>query len=111
MKIWVDDVRPAPEGYIWCKSTLNALHTIYHNADVIKEIHLDHDAGEYALEGGDYINVLLNLERLCHSPNAIKRAYWLERCTSYRFGFHSANPVGVENMRAILKANHWREIR
>ena len=33
MNIWVDDIRPAPEGYVWCKSTLNALHTIYHNAD------------------------------------------------------------------------------
>lgn len=20
MKIWLDDVRPAPRGYIWCKS-------------------------------------------------------------------------------------------
>ena len=20
MKLWVDDVRPAPEGYMWCKS-------------------------------------------------------------------------------------------
>lgn len=20
MKIWVDDVRPAPDGYIWCKN-------------------------------------------------------------------------------------------
>jgi long-chain acyl-CoA synthetase len=38
MKLWIDDVRPAPEGYIWCKSTLNALHTIYHNADDIEEI-------------------------------------------------------------------------
>jgi hypothetical protein len=111
MKLWIDDVRPAPEGYVWCKSTLNALHTIYHNADDIEEIHLDHDAGEYVLEGGDFIKILDELERLCHSGNALKRACWLERCSRYRFGFHSANPVGVENMRRIVQRNNWKEIR
>ena len=20
MKLWIDDVRPAPKGYVWCKS-------------------------------------------------------------------------------------------
>ena len=88
MKLWIDDMRPAPEGYIWCKSTLNALHTIYHNADDIEEIALDHDAGEYATEGGDFIKVLEELERLCHSKNALNRAYWLEHCIRYRFSFH-----------------------
>lgn len=24
MKIWLDDIRPAPKGYIWCKSVNNA---------------------------------------------------------------------------------------
>ena len=24
MKLWVDDVRPAPEGYVWCKSVNEA---------------------------------------------------------------------------------------
>lgn len=23
MKIWVDDVRPAPKGYVWCKSVID----------------------------------------------------------------------------------------
>lgn len=109
MKIWIDDVRPAPAGYVWCKSTLNALHTIYHNADEIVEINLDHDAGEYAFEGGDFINVIKELERLCHSSNALKRAYWLEHCINYRFVLHSANPVGVQNMRAIIQKNGWKE--
>ena len=110
MRLWVDDMRPAPDGYIWCKSTLNALHVIYHNADEIEEIALDHDAGEYVLEGGDFIKVLEELEKLCHSRNPLKRAYWLEHCINYRFSFHSANPVGVENMRAIIKRNGWKEV-
>ena len=24
MKLWIDDVRPAPEGYVWCKSVKHA---------------------------------------------------------------------------------------
>lgn len=111
MKLWIDDVRPAPEEYVWCKSTLNALHTIYHNADDVEEIALDHDAGDYVKEGGDFINVLQELERLCHLPNASKRAIWEKRCKNYRFSLHSANPVGIANMRAIIERNDWTEIR
>ena len=110
MKLWIDDVRPAPEGYVWCKSTLNALHTIYHNADEIEEIALDHDAGEYVFEGGDFIEVLKELERLCHSINPLKRACWLDRCIRFKFSLHSMNPAGIENMRRIIKRNGWKEI-
>ena len=28
MKIWLDDVRPAPDGYVWCKSVNKAKSTI-----------------------------------------------------------------------------------
>ena len=113
MKIWIDDVRPAPEGYTWCKSTLIALNTIYkYRFNEITEISLDHDAGEFAKEGGDFIEVLKELERLCHSPNMFKRAFWQNKCENeYIFRLHSANPVGVQNMRAIIEANGWKELR
>lgn len=28
MKIWLDDIRPAPKGYVWCKSVNIAKRTI-----------------------------------------------------------------------------------
>ena len=28
MKLWIDDVRPAPEGYVWCKSVNEAKRVI-----------------------------------------------------------------------------------
>ena len=28
MKLWIDDVRPAPDGYVWCKSVEEAKNTI-----------------------------------------------------------------------------------
>lgn len=87
------------------------MHTIYHNADEIEEIALDHDAGEYVFEGGDFIKVLEELERLCNQRNTFKRAYWMEKCHDFRFSLHSMNVVGVENMRRIIERNGWKEVR
>lgn len=109
MKIWVDDVREAPEGYIWCKSTNEFLRYFRRNFDFlygnIELLDLDHDAGDYASEGGDYIEILKELERLSH-----KRVYHNAIC-DITFRLHSMNPVGVENMRAIIQRNAWKEIK
>ena len=115
MKIWVDDVRPAPIGYIWVKSVNEAIERIedseirvgmldYNNPlceEDIRElsidvIDLDHDAGDYAHDGGDYIKILDYLE---------------ETERNYPIRIHSMNPVGRENMRRIIKKNGWKEIR
>ena len=99
MKLWVDDVRPAPEGYLWVKSVneakrfLSDPHIQY--CYKIKVIDIDHDAGEYAIYGGDYIKLL----------------DWLEETgCSYPIHIHSMNPVGVANMRTIIQKNGWLEI-
>ena len=54
MKIWVDDVRPAPEGYVWCKSvnetieTIDAINIASDDFDTpIVLVDMDHDAGDY----------------------------------------------------------------
>ena len=104
MKLWIDDVRPAPDGYIWYKRTNDALRNIYYDYKDIELIDLDHDAGDYAKTGGgDYIEVLKELERLT-------RVHKMD-FSHIKFRLHSANPVGVQNMRAILQDNNWREIR
>ena len=106
MKLWVDDVRPAPEGYVWVKDVIDAKHLIefaerkclsyfdggYYKLELID---IDHDAGEYAIYGGDYIKLL----------------DWLEETgRNYPIRIHSMNPVGVANMRAIIKRNGWTEV-
>ena len=104
MKLWIDDVRPAPEGYRWCKSVNEAKNLIeecnwYHQyvTDVpIELVDIDHDAGDYAKDGGDYIKLL----------------DWLEETgRNYPIRIHSMNPVGVQNMRAIIERNGWKEIK
>lgn len=128
MKLWIDDVRPAPEGYdCWCKSVnesknfilsqerrrddalniaqfnLKQRHdlTAYRGAlriagnRDIEFIDIDHDAGDFASDGGDYIRLL----------------DWLEETgRNYPIRIHSQNPVGVENMRRIIQRNGWKEV-
>lgn len=107
MKLWIDDVRPAPEGYIHIKSVNSAKrfieacewdeceHGKISFQNQIELINIDHDAGQYVSEGGDYIN-LLN---------------WLEETSrNYPICIHSQNPVGVANMRRIIERNGWKEV-
>ena len=100
MKLWIDDVRPAPDGYIWAKSVNDAKKNIiavevFHKKDPVELISIDHDAGDYACDGGDYIKLL----------------DWLEETgRNYPIRIHSMNAVGVANMRRIIERNGWKEV-
>lgn len=117
MKLWIDDVRPAPEGYVWLKNTRAALRFITspENRNEIELIDLDHDAGDFVQDGGDYIEILNELERLSRRITYVKGVAfhndWHGLCQKIKFRLHSANPVGVANMRAIIQANDWKEVR
>ena len=104
MKLWIDDVRPAPNGYCWIKRVDTAKEIIekmdYKWNQVfwggIELIDIDHDAGNYIDCGGDYIKLL----------------DWLEETgRNYPIRIHSMNAVGRQNMRAIIQRNNWKEIR
>ena len=106
MKLWVDDVREPPFGYRWARSVYEA-KTIIADSELmlrmsggkpryqIELIDIDHDAGDFAWDGGDYIKLL----------------DWLEETNrNYPIRIHSMNPVGRENMRAIIRRNGWTEV-
>ena len=112
MVIWVDDVRPAPKGYgcTWL-TTVNQVKEyiikceeidkqmkasgVYLHDVQIELIDLDHDAGSYATDGGDYIRIL----------------DWLEETNrNYPIRIHSMNPVGRHNMIAICERNGWKVV-
>lgn len=100
IRIWIDDVRTPPsDEWVWIK-TVNAAKRYIFNvspygvADIMLSI--DHDAGDFACDGGDYIEVL----------------NWLEETgRNYPIRIHSMNVVGRENMRRIIQKNGWREVR
>ena len=104
MRLWIDDVRPAPDGYVWVKSVGQAKDAIRaeekHKISFpdsnygIELINLDHDAGDYG------------------PPDYIKLLDWLEETgRNYPIRIHSQNPVGVENMRRIIERNGWTEVK
>ena len=96
MKLWVDDVRTAPEGYVWVKTVYMAKDLIeIHEEDgfPFELIDLDHDAGEFG------------------PPDYIKVLDWLEETgRNYPIRIHSMNPVGRQNMLAICHRNGWKVI-
>jgi hypothetical protein len=107
MKLWIDDVRPAPAGFFWARTVNRAKEIIIDNEELLKVnlgkptyrielIDIDHDAGDYAKDGGDYIKLL----------------DWLEETgRNYPIRIHSMNVVGAENMRRIIQKNGWTEVR
>ena len=104
MKIWVDDIRKPPSGYLWLKSvrevklyfcsTLN----IDNSTEAIECVNLDHDAGDYNKWGGDYIEILKWLEQKEFIDG------WK---INTKFRIHSMNVVGREQMNDIIRSNGW----
>ena len=106
MFLWIDDLREPPKtgnNWLWARSVNEAKTAIMfyerqYQADFIL-IDLDHDAGDYGWDGGDYIEVLKWLEHQ-QLPD-----------TGYTFHIHTMKPVGRDNMRAIINSNGWKEIK
>ena len=106
MKIWIDTVHPAPEGYVWCKSVDEAKHRIrrsceeliianaYNNKDIINYFTI-----EFISMGSSDIDYIRLLD-------------WLETTgRNYPIHIHSQNAVDVANMRRIIERNDWKEIK
>ena len=96
IKIWVDDIRVPSREYFWVKTVKEAILAVQEAECMhltIKEISLDHDAGDFG------------------PPDYIKVLDWLEETgRNYPIHIHSMNPVGVENMRRIIQRNGWKEV-
>lgn len=109
MKLWIDDVRPAPAtDYIWVKSVNEAKRVIIDAENMSNKprlfdcdfrftlLDIDHDAGQFAPNGGDYIKLL----------------DWLEETgRNYPIHIHSQNVVGRMNMEAICRRNGWTIVK
>ena len=95
MKIWLDDLRVAPCGYMLAHSVNEAIALIESaemSGEKIEVIDCDHDLGDYYADGGDGIKLL---DWLC------------ERETFYPIALHTANPVGRDNMMRLIN-RYWK---
>lgn len=93
MKLWIDDIRPAPDGFIWCKSVnqAKAAITAYEHQYSCDNILIDLDN-----DGEDYFEILEWLEE----KNIVD--------TGYFFKIHFKNPIGIMKMEDIIHHNGWR---
>lgn len=95
-KIWLDDIRVAPDGYYWCTSVNDTKYYIQECEErgiEIEVLDLDHDLDDYAYDGGDGIKLVL----------------WLaETERHYPIRLHTQNVVGRENMQAIID-RYWNK--
>lgn len=80
MKIWLDDLRPAPWGYESARS-VNEAKTLIREAErngiEIEVLDLDHDLGDLAGQGGDAIKFIRTSEKnieKCEPYQSIKQS-------------------------------------
>ena len=102
MKLWVDDIRPAPEGWYQARSVNVEKEMIIGKWESIEMLSRDYDSGDYNKFGGDYINILKWLEEEEHKTN--------KKIVTFPIHIHSMNSVGAQNMRNIIQHNNWKEI-
>ena len=102
--LWIDDVRQPPNDtyWAWLSTTDEVIKffktEINSGIEIFDVVSLDHDAGDFAANGGDYIKILNWLEE------------YYPKCP-HVFHIHSMNPVGKENMESIIYRNEWSYIR
>lgn len=93
IKLYVDDLRKCPEGWVLAKNIAEAIP--YIRLGQVAMLSLDHDLGE---ENGVLLPTGYDLvKQFCENGWEVKEIY-----------LHTANPVGRENMYETLKASQRR---
>jgi len=95
VKLWLDDIRPAPEGWTWAKSAADFSRLFNAHASEITDISFDHDIASFDLAG----NEITGYHCLCIVEKRFRydAGFELPRMT-----VHSANPVGISKMRKVI---------
>jgi hypothetical protein len=106
MKLWVDDERPAPEGWVWAK-TIEEAKTMLATGQV-REASLDHDMGlrvvgkrKVQLPDGTTEEQDVTIEE-----NGTHLLDWIINTNHWpttKPKVHSMNPVGAQRMRQMIE--------
>lgn len=115
MNLWLDDIRPAPDGWHHVKTVEEAKELLL-SGEVLRAS-LDHDLGACSECGGDDPEAWLertgyqSMPHCDHVGTGYDLVCWMEETgnwPTYRPAVHSANPAGRARMEAAIEAN-WRE--
>jgi len=106
MKLWLDDTRPAPDGWHWARTADEAIEAL--RTGHVVEASLDHDLGHCDACEGCTGYLRSPCECRCHLSGTFL-VNWMATenvwpATKPRV--HSANPVGAERMRLTIE-RYW----
>lgn len=117
MRLWHDDVRPAPAGWVWARTNAQAKEHLL--TGQVREISMDHDLGYHDVvmpddpKDPDALMEILVL-RGVSEDTGLHLAHWMvenHRVPS-RIRIHSWNPDGAKNMAAVFNRHgHNCEVR
>lgn len=126
MKLWVDGVRPAPEGYIWVKGVNDAISWI--KASVRNVGRAAVEARSRLIDRGyqdrsacyeradrwtiELIDMGYEAGDSCKDDrDYIRILYWLEEMElRYPIRVHSLDLDSAARMRQVIRRNRWKEI-
>jgi hypothetical protein len=101
IKLWVDDIRrPPDETWKWARTNDAAREILA--GGLVEEASLDHDMGHHDRDPDDEDSIFLRGDS---EDDGVQLAKWMiaRRVVPGKISIHSWNPVGAENMKALLK--------
>ncbi len=105
MRLWHDDIREAPEGWVVARTNAEAMH--YLRTGEVTEISLDHDLGlQNDTVLPEDVDELIDLmqERAKNQENGLDLVKWmvLHNHVPETIRIHSWNPPAAKEMAAYL---------
>ena len=94
MKVYLDDMRKAPEGFLRCKTAIAAIALL--QTGKVKEISLDHDLGEENKTG----KFSTGYDVVCWIEEKVAKEGFIPPVIK----IHSANPVGRKKIEAAIES-------
>jgi hypothetical protein len=91
MKLWLDDLRPAPGGWTWVKTAAEAIRLL--DEETVEEISLDHDLGDAGSPEMTGYDVALHLAERAFAGKTVPA----------QVSIHTANPVGRDRIEGVIR--------
>ncbi len=104
MNLWLDDIRPAPDGWIWARTAKDAIRWL--RTGKVVECSLDHDLG-WCVRCGSKVSpqpICVRCKCACHMTG-YQVTLWMAKRNVWpsKVSVHSANPVGRQRMIAVIE--------
>jgi hypothetical protein len=106
MKLYIDDIRPAPEGWMQARNVTDAIKTIARFGVEITDISLDHDISLSVSVSGEYRPFPSDetFQAVAYYIIAFYKNLLVQKPS---ITIHTANPVGGKELELLLNENGY----